>query len=92
MGERGFSDYVFEQLTVDMERLRRSSTYSLAGNMIEIPQESGVHIYDTHSRRFSVPAPVLHQPSRLTVQMLENNTPILRGDIGAFIYNFYCFG
>lgn len=55
MDKKGFSDYVFEELSVQIDMLKHSASFHIAGHRIPTPQETGIHVYDSRYRRFSLP-------------------------------------
>ena len=61
MEEGPFADYVFEELSVQIDFLKRSSTFHVAGHRISTPRESGIHKYNATYRRIpslpSTPVP-----------------------------------
>lgn len=70
------SDYMFEELSVQLDVLQCTSSFHIARYRILTPETSGIHVYDTRYRRFSLPAqPVgarLRLPSRQSVKYTGN--------------------
>jgi len=48
------TDYVFEELSVQIDMLRRLSTFSLAGGIIQTPQVMGVHRFNPRRKSMTV--------------------------------------
>jgi len=48
------TDYVFEELSVQIDMLRRLSTFSLAGGIIQTPQVMGIHRFNPRRKSMNV--------------------------------------
>ena len=77
MDQRRVSRYVFDILEINVNTMRRASTYSLVDGRIRTPSESGV--YDMNFRKLSVPEPS-PRPPQDTLQMLGLKSQTLKGE------------
>ena len=65
-------DYLFEELRVNLDIMRRSSVYTVNRDQIQTSSESGV--YNVGYRRYSVPA--MRDQTR---ELLERKSSTLKG-------------
>lgn len=71
------SDYMFEELSVQLDVLQHSSSFHIARYRILTPETSGIHVYNTRYRRFSLPV----QPVGMRLQLPSHQSAKFTGNM-----------